>query len=74
MSSGEVSDQTGSVHGNVATFRAGERNIFSEEGRDLVFEVDSEVVRLVLGRQEGQADLTLVGGRLEGQQTGPGPG
>ena len=65
MSGGEVSDQTGSVHGNIATLGTGKGGVFSQKRRNFVFEVDREVVRLVLGGEEREADLTLVSSWLD---------
>ena len=62
MSGGEVSDQTGSVHGNIATLGTGEGDLLGQEGRDLVLEMDGKVVGAVLGGDGGGTDGTAVGG------------
>ena len=44
MSGGEVSDEAGPVQGHVAALGAREGDGLGEEGRDLVLEVDDQVV------------------------------
>ena len=62
MSRGKVSDECGPVHCNKAALGAVKGCGLGQEGRDLVLEVDDEVVRPVLGGHQARADLTLVSG------------
>lgn len=71
MSSGKVPDECGPVHRNKTALWAVEGCCLSQEGRDLILEVDDEVIRPVLGGHQARADLTLVcGGGVRAAETG----
>ena len=61
MAGGKVPDKARPVYGNKTTLWAGERYLPGQQGRDLVFEVDGEVVGAVLGWDGGRADGAAIG-------------
>ena len=63
MSRGKVPDECGPVHRNKTALWAVEGCCLGQEGRDLILEVDDEVIRPVFGGHQARADLTLVCGR-----------
>ena len=74
MTGGKVSDEAAPVHGDISTLGTGEGDLLGQEGRDLVLEMDRQVVGPMFGGHSGRTYLTFVGGARGGHQVAPDAG